>query len=136
MSKHAQTVLVVDDEAININLLVELLKDEYRTIVATNGEQAIRRVQENTPDLILLDVMMPDMDGFEVCRRLKTAEKTKEIPIVFVTAMDKHDDEATGLDIGAVDYIRKPFPPSVVRARVRNLLELKQARELDRKSVV
>lgn len=129
MSKHALTVLVVDDEAININLLVELLKDEYRTIVATNGAQALRRVQENTPDLILLDVMMPDMDGFEVCRRLQAEENAKNIPIVFVTAMGDNADEAVGLDIGAVDYIRKPFSPPVVRARVRNLLELKQARD-------
>ncbi|MBT5108781.1 MAG: two-component system response regulator [Rhodospirillaceae bacterium] len=129
MSKHAMTVLVVDDEAININLLVELLKDEYRTLVATNGAQALRRVQENTPDLILLDVMMPDMDGFEVCRRLQAEENAKNIPIVFVTAMGDNADEAVGLDIGAVDYIRKPFSPPVVRARVRNLLELKQARD-------
>ncbi|MBF0370305.1 MAG: two-component system response regulator [Magnetococcales bacterium] len=123
-------VLVVDDERLNINLLVDLLGKSHTMLVAKTGEQALKRAMGNpTPDLILLDIMMPGMDGFEVLRRLKAAEKTREIPVIFVTAMGEVDDETRGFELGAVDYITKPFSPPVVKARVRTHLSLQQAHQ-------
>jgi putative two-component system response regulator len=123
-------ILIVDDESFNITILVDLLKDDYKTLIAKNGEQALKRAQsKNQPDLILLDVMMPVMDGYEVCRQLKRNPDTRDIPVVFVTAMGAGEDEKKGLDLGAVDYITKPFIPPVILARVRNLLQLKEARD-------
>lgn len=125
-----QRILIVDDERFNINVLVNILKSEYKTIVAKTGEEALRRVaSENPPDLILLDIMMPEMDGYEVCRRLKADKGTRDIPVVFVTAMGDTEDETRGLNLGAIDYITKPVSPPIVRARVRNHLELKRSRE-------
>lgn len=117
------TVLVVDDEKQNRELLTELLKDDCKIILAKNGMQALERAHELQPDLILLDVMMPEMDGHEVIQRLKADDTTRHIPVIFVSALDSPDDEECGLDLGAVDYITKPFHPSIVRKRVRNHLE-------------
>jgi len=120
------TVLVVDDTETNIDILVETLGDDYDVSVAIDGESALESVESEVPDLILLDIMMPGMDGYEVCRRLKADERTRNIPIIFVTAMIEAEDEAKGLALGALDYITKPFRPNLVEARVRNHLILKQ----------
>jgi len=129
MIKENQTLLVVDDEIINIAMLLETLGAEYTVRVTTDGAAALASVKKAPPDLILLDVMMPGMDGFEVCRRLKDDPATRDIPIIFLTALDHEADEARGLGLGAVDYITKPFNPSIVNLRVRNHMELKGARD-------
>lgn len=124
------TILIVDDEPFNINVLMESLKADYRLVAARNGEQALSRVAgETRPDLILLDVMMPGMDGHEVCRRLKADPVTAGIPVVFVTAMTDEQDETRGFELGAVDYISKPISPPIVRARVRTQLALARANQ-------
>lgn len=129
MTENRPQILIVDDEPININILVDVLGGEWRTLVATNGEQALRRCQNaSPPDLILLDVMMPDMDGYEVCRRLKADPATVDIPVIFVTAMTDLSDETKGFGLGAVDYIVKPISPEIVRARVLAHIELAMAR--------
>jgi putative two-component system response regulator len=122
-------LLIVDDEKLNINLLVELFKEEYRLSVAKNGAQALQRAIEQQPDLILLDIMMPEMDGYEVLRRLQAQPATADIPVIFVTALGEVGDEQQGLELGAVDYITKPISPPIVRARVKNHLELRRSRE-------
>ena len=125
-----QTILVVDDSSPNLSLLNSMLKDRYRVRIATNGEDALRLAQaEETPDLILLDIVMPGMDGYEVCQRLKQDERTLAIPVIFLTAKSDVDDETRGFAIGAVDYIHKPFCPPVVWARVHTHLRLKEANE-------
>jgi putative two-component system response regulator len=124
------TVLVVDDTPDNITLISSLLKDLYKVKIANNGEKALRiAASDSPPDLILLDIMMPEMDGYEVITRLKADEKTREIPVIFLTAKVEVADETHGLDLGAVDYITKPISPPIVLARVRNHLELKTARD-------
>ena len=125
-----QKILIVDDIPSNIQVLNETLRGEYRIFFATSGRDALKLAAEVQPDLILLDVMMPEMDGREVCRWLKAEPLLRDIPVVFVTAMAQEDDEATGLELGAVDYITKPFNPALVRLRVRNHLELKRQRDL------
>jgi sigma-B regulation protein RsbU (phosphoserine phosphatase) len=126
-----QAVLVVDDTPANIQVLMETLKDDYRIVAAVNGERALQlAVSDPPPDIILLDVMMPEMDGYEVCAKLKADAKTRDIPIIFITAMNDAQDETKGLELGAVDYITKPFSQAVVLARVKSQLELKQAREI------
>lgn len=122
-SRALPTVLVVDDTETNIDLLVDILSDQYYVSVALEGESALDAAMDK-PDLILLDVMMPDMDGYEVCRRLKENPTTKDIPVIFVTAKSGVNDENKGLELGAIDYITKPFSPPVVLARVRNHLAL------------
>jgi CheY-like chemotaxis protein len=120
-------VLIVDDVAANIQILAEALKSECRIRIANNGEDALRvAMRPPYPDLILLDVMMPGMDGYEVCRRLKDTAATQNIPVIFVTARDDAADEEKGLQVGAVDYIAKPYRLPIVKARVRNHLQLKQ----------
>lgn len=121
-------LLVVDDTEINVDLLVETLAGDYAVRVALDGESALRSVARALPDLILLDVMMPGMDGFEVCRRLKEDPAARNIPVIFLTALSQEEDEARGLELGAADYISKPFTPALVKARVRNHLELKKYR--------
>lgn len=128
-----QTILVVDDTPENIDVLTEVLAPSYQTKVATNGEKALRILAgEHKPDLILLDIMMPGISGYEVCQRLKRNSDTRGIPIIFVTAMGEMEDEKKGLELGAVDYITKPISPAIVLARVRTHLALyDQTRELE-----
>lgn len=124
------TILIVDDTPENLAVLGELLHPTYRVRAANNGRRALQIAQGSPPpDLILLDVMMPDMDGYAVLNELKHHEKTRTIPVIFVTAMDATEDEEYGLDCGAVDYITKPIRPAIVLARVRSQLELKRARD-------
>ncbi|MEH6593512.1 MAG: two-component system response regulator [Halioglobus sp.] len=126
------TILVVDDTPENIDLLVAILKDDYKVKAARNGEQALKIASLGAkPDLILLDIMMPGIDGFEVCRRLKADPSRCDIPVIFVTAKITTDDEIHGLELGAVDYITKPISPPVVLARVKTHIALHdQNREL------
>ncbi len=123
-------ILIVDDTPINIGVISGALKDIYKTKVATNGEKALAiAAGEEKPDLILLDVMMPGMDGYEVCRRLKADPNTQKIPVIFLTGQTGTEDETRGFDVGAVDYIHKPFSEAVVKARVRTHLMLQDAHE-------
>ena len=122
-----QKILIVDDTPVNIRVLVEALKDKYKLSIATNGKVALNYAQaENPPDLILLDIMMPELDGYEVCKLLKSEEHTQGIPIIFITAMSEEKNETLGLELGAVDYIVKPINPRIVQARVKTHLELKR----------
>lgn len=122
-------ILLVDDTKTNIDVLVEALGGEYRLGVALSGQKALEYVEKNQPDLILLDVLMPEMDGFEVCRRLQSDSRTREIPIIFITAADSPADKNQGFDRGAVDYIVKPFDISEVKARVKTHLALRMTRQ-------
>ncbi len=122
-----QTILIADDSRMNINIIVEIFKNEYEIIIARDGRQALKRVASDPPDLILLDIIMPEMDGYEVCRRLKADAKTKDIPVVFLTSLSDKDEESRGLALGAIDYIKKPMKVPIVKARVKNLLELRAA---------
>ena len=129
-SESKQTILIVDDTPANITLLCSLLGDKYRNKVATNGLKALRIAEADPrPDLILLDIMMPEMDGYEVCERLKENEYTRDIPVIFLTAKTQEADEAKGFALGAVDYITKPISPPILLARVQTHLALQQARE-------
>lgn len=123
-------ILIVDDVPINVQILAEALSSIYRIKVANNGLDALKIAQGQQPDLILLDVMMPEMDGFEVCRRLKEDALTHKIPVIFVTAKNAESDEERGLNLGAVDYITKPFVIPVAKARIRNHIRLKQQADL------
>jgi two-component system, sensor histidine kinase and response regulator len=122
------TLLVVDDEVINIDILIEALGDDYAVRVATDGAAALQSVAKALPDLILLDVMMPGMDGFEVCRRLKDDSSTREIPIIFLTALNETADKVKGFSVGSVDYVTKPFQLEEIHARVEAHLELRRRR--------
>lgn len=129
-----QTVLVVDDMPENIDVLVGTLKHDYDVKAAISGEMALKAVYAAAPNIILLDIMMPGIDGYEVCRRLKSDHTTRHIPIIFITAKISVQDELMGLQLGAVDYIAKPISPPIVKARVKTHLALHdQNRELDRK---
>lgn len=129
-----QTILVVDDTSVNIDVLAGMLKSDYQVRVAKNGEIALKIAQKIHIDLILLDIMMPGIDGFEVCKRLKQDHTTRHIPIIFVTAKITAADELKGLELGAVDYITKPFNPPIVLQRVQTQLALSnQSRELAKK---
>lgn len=122
------TILLVDDNEVNLDILVDVLGDDYDVAVAMDGPSALEMVEDNRPDLILLDVMMPGMDGLEVCRRLQAGKSTKDIPVIFVTALGEIEDETKGFDLGAVDYITKPISPPLVLARVKTHLALQAAR--------
>ena len=119
MMNQREVVLIVDDERFNINVLVDRLSSDYDTMVAKNGLQALKRAQgARAPDLILLDIMMPEIDGYEVCRKLKEDDNTRDIPIIFISALTNVGDEEKGLELGAVDYITKPIKIPIVQARV------------------
>ena len=125
------TILVVDDTPENLALMSALLKDHYKVKVANGGEKALRIAQsEPPPDLVLLDIMMPEMDGYQVLERLKSDARTRDVPVIFLTAKAEVDDETRGLELGAVDYITKPISPAIVLARVRTQLQVKQAADL------
>ncbi len=128
-------LLVVDDQPINIQALYQTFAADHQVLMATNGEQALELCASKQPDLVLLDVVMPGMDGFEVCRRLKEDEATRDIPVIFVTAQNDEVAETRGLDAGAVDFISKPINPTIVRARVRTHLTLKAQADLLREWV-
>ena len=125
----AATVLVVDDDATNVAVLGEILGGEHHIVTASGGAEALALIADAPPDLVLLDVMMAGMDGYEVCRRLKADPATAPIPVIFVTALGDSEAEAHGLELGAMDYVTKPVNPPAVRARVRNHIELKRARD-------
>ncbi|WP_420263900.1 diguanylate cyclase domain-containing protein [Candidatus Magnetominusculus dajiuhuensis] len=129
MGSDKQKILIVDDMPMNIKILNELLQEDYLTYYATGGRQAIEMTSVIVPDLILLDIIMPEVNGYEVCRTIRGNESLAGIPVIFITAMDDDIDESYGLNIGAVDYITKPFNPSIVKLRVRNHLELKKQRD-------
>ena len=125
------TVLIVDDVPLNIDILLHILKDKYKVKIAINGTKALQIARsEAPPDLILLDVMMPEMDGYQVCRHLKEDYKTSQIPVIFVSTKNETSDELQGLDIGAVDYITKPVSPSIVLSRVNTHLSLYDEKRL------
>lgn len=125
-----QRILIVDDVKTNIEILANLLKDKYIIQIATNGKKALDiAFSSNPPDLILLDVIMQGMSGYDVCKKLKESSKTENIPVIFITGKVSVEDEIYGFELGAVDYITKPFSPVVVKARVNNHAELKYHRD-------
>ena len=133
--KDKQTILVVDDASENIDVLSAVLRPEYKVKVALSGERALKiAIGDSRPDMILLDIMMPEMDGYEVCQLLKSNPTTQNIPIIFITAKSQEEDERKGLELGAEDYITKPISPAIVLARVRTHLALyDQNRALEHK---
>jgi len=130
MTRATAKILIVDDTPANIQILDEVLQAEFDVYFALNGNEALQKIESLQPDLILLDIMMPIMDGFEVCRNLKAKDKFKNIPIIFITALGQPEEESQGLKLGAADYITKPFNPDLVLLRVRNHLELKNQRDI------
>ena len=126
MTKENERILLVDDNPTNIDVLYNFLADVgYEVLIAEDGVSALERVGFIKPDLILLDVMMPHIDGFEVCRRLQADPETTEIPVIFITALGSVEDEITGFKCGGVDYVTKPFQNDEMLARIRNQLELR-----------
>ncbi|RJP86607.1 MAG: diguanylate cyclase [Desulfobacteraceae bacterium] len=123
-------LLLVDDIKANVNILQLNLKTDYHIDVAFDGESALEQVAKNPPDLILLDIQMPGIDGYEVCRRLKNNKNTEKIPIVFITSKNEEEDETKGLELGAIDYIIKPFSMPIVKARVKNLMQMKKQQDI------
>jgi len=122
------TILIIDDSPDVINLVSGLLKNSYKVKAATSGEKGLAIVQhDNSIDLILLDIMMPGLNGYEVCERLKSDTNTADIPVIFITAMSNLDDELQGFNLGAIDYIAKPISPAILLARVENYLKIKAA---------
>lgn len=119
-----QTILVVDDVKENTKMLSALLSKQARILFSLSGKQALDIIEREIPDLILLDVVMPDLSGYDVCRKLKSDPRTQDIPIIFVTGLSDEEDEEVGLSMGAIDYIIKPYKPAVVEARVSNILRL------------
>ncbi len=125
-----RTLLLVDDEPSNLYVLRQILQEDYRLLFARDGKKALELSREKQPDLILLDVMMPEMSGYEVCAALKQNSKTAKIPVIFISALSDTTDETKGFDVGAVDYITKPVNPSIVKARVATHLSLVRTEEL------
>ncbi len=119
------TVMIVDDATENLKILIELLKDDYRVVPMKNGQAALTKLaQDPLPDLALLDIVMPEMDGYELCTRIKADPRTREIPVIFITAVSEAMDDAKAFEIGAVDYVPKPFNPLTVKARVNTHIKL------------
>ena len=136
-AQQKKRILVVDDVPSNLDILVEVLGESYSVSVATDGVQALEEVLREIPDLILLDILMPEMDGYEVCRRIKQDKATRDIPVIFVTSLSEAVDETRGFDLGGVDYITKPFSIAVVKSRVQTHLELAEAhKELERQNEI
>lgn len=129
--KEEYKILIVDDESNNLKLLQQILKESYKLIFANNGEKALQAASIHHPDLILLDIMMPGMSGYQVCEALKDNPKTEDIPVIFVTAMGDQDDETHGFDVGAVDYIQKPVSGPIVLSRVQTHLSLVRSKYLE-----
>jgi diguanylate cyclase (GGDEF)-like protein len=120
------SILIVDDEKYNLALLNRILAPDYTIFAAKSGKEALERVSENLPDLILLDILMPEMDGFEVCKELKDNPEAQHIPVIFITGLDSENDEEKGFNLGAVDYITKPLKEAIIRVRIRNHMRLVQ----------
>lgn len=126
-SENRAKILIIDDESVYIDVLSDLLRSEHRIVAAKTGEAAMERLEKNSlPDLILLDVIMPGRNGYQICEWLKSNPRTRDIPVIFITASSNEEDEAKGFAVGAVDYITKPFRPSIVQARVKTHIELKR----------
>lgn len=137
MFQSSSKILVIDDERLNIQILFEGLSGEYNILAASNGIDGLKVAREQLPDLILLDIILGDSHGHDVCKALKEDPKTSHIPVIFVTAQDTPEDELLGLELGAVDYFRKPFSLPLVKVRIRKQIELKQKTEmLERLSMV
>jgi len=137
MGDERNSILIIDDEIANLQVLTGILEQEYTIFAAKDGATAIKIARSNLPDLILLDIMMPGMDGYEVLAALRDVKATARIPVIFVTALDSMEDEKIGLSLNAADYIGKPFHPAVVRLRVRNQIQiLNQIREIERISLL
>jgi sigma-B regulation protein RsbU (phosphoserine phosphatase) len=130
MKENPQKILVIDDTVANIQILNEIFHQEYEVFFATSGSAGVEVARREIPDIILLDIMMPEMDGYETCSMLKSDPATESIPVIFVTAMGAEEDETKGLEAGAIDYIAKPISPPIVKARVKNHLALKQGRDM------
>ena len=129
MKENNQLILIVDDNPTNLDSLVQTLKDDYRLGIAKDGQRALEYAEKFLPDLIILDILMPGMDGYEVCSRLKSSSRTKNIPVIFITAMSETEDKTKGFEVGALDYITKPFHAAEVKARIQTHLSLQEARE-------
>ena len=125
-----QRILIVEDVRLNAQILVNVLQDDYDLRVASNGREALEMVKQQMPDLILLDIIMPEMDGYAVCAELQNKPETRDIPILFLTALEGDENEAYGLELGAMDYIRKPFNVPIVKTKIRNHLELKRYKDI------
>ncbi|MBK4719356.1 diguanylate cyclase [Azospirillum sp. YIM DDC1] len=130
MTDARSKILVVDDIPSNVHVLSRILKDDHEIYFATDGAKALELAQSRLPDLVLLDIMMPGMDGYEVCSRLKADPITRDIPVIFISAKSEVEDETYGLEVGAIDFISKPISPPIVKARVRNHLLLKRQTDL------
>jgi response regulator RpfG family c-di-GMP phosphodiesterase len=130
MEVKKQTILIVDDEPGNIEILSETLGDNYEVLFAVSGKEALEIAKRQIPDMIILDIIMPAMSGYEVLRNLKLNQSLKEIPIIFITALNQEDQETRGLTLGAVDYISKPFNIAIVKLRVKTQMELKLQRDI------
>ena len=126
MISGSKKILIVDDEKMNIIALAHFLKQQYEIIVAVDGASAIEAAEKHIPDIILLDIIMPDMDGFDVLVKLKNSATTMQIPVIFITGLSGAIDEARGLSLGAVDYITKPFNKSIVKARIKTHLKMSE----------
>lgn len=124
------TILVVDDEITNIEVINEAICDDYEVSFATSGEEALQIMETVTPDLVLLDVVMPGLKGFDVCRHIKSHPLLADVPVIFITGLEDSEDEARGLEIGAIDYVTKPINPAILRHRVRNHVEQKLLRDM------
>jgi len=132
-SRKKARILIVDDDRSNIEALNHILKPAYSTLIAINGQRGIEIAKQTVPDLILLDIVMPDMNGFEVLTELKREDSLRRVPAIFITALDSTEDETMGFSLGAVDYITKPFRDPVVRARVKTHLQMVEyIREIER----
>jgi diguanylate cyclase (GGDEF)-like protein len=129
-SEEKPNILIVDDASVNIHVLAKLLGEDYSLKIAKNGLTALKIASMEKLDLILLDIMMPEMDGYEVCRQLKSDDIMKEIPVIFITAKTEDKSETQGLELGAVDYITKPFNPKIVKLRVKNQIQLKRQQDI------
>lgn len=129
MRSRIPTILIVDDEIINIEIMSAALEDAYEICFATSGAQALQIAHEILPDLILLDVIMPHMHGFDVCAALKSDPLLADIPVIFITGLGEATDEVHGLSLGAIDYVTKPIRPAILRSRVKNHIETKQLRD-------
>jgi putative two-component system response regulator len=124
-----QNILVVDDTEIEIDILLSILSDDYNVRVATDGESALASIHRNAQDMILLDIMMPGLNGFDVCSCIKINCSTQNIPVIFITALSEAVNADRGLAMGAIDYIFKPFNPAIVKSRIKNYLEHKRYRD-------